>query len=367
MALDIKGKKTIDVIVKGHYQQEPKVVSLKKSQSSKIFSFFISLLFNAGFLLLLMMISVTVFKQEVVELVLESGQTKNHVKNTKVRFQKVKQPKPKPANTSSATPVISSVKSSNDAVFVLENDSEIQGFGIGDGWGKGASFGSGQKGGSIGFFGSRSVAERAVFIVDVSASLSNTQFSMIKKELSKSLDRLAPSVEYQVIFFSGPAWFASDDQSAKNKVHTIIHEGKEYIWNTQGGANKYYIESGEKLYTSSWLIASQSNIKKTARRIESVKKSYGTDWRHPLKMALALKPSPDVVYFLTDGVVGNGKQAVDEIIKVNKREAKAKIFTISMMQPRAEDLLKELADRSGGEFSVVLEGGEIKKGKKKKR
>ena len=84
-------------------------------------------------------------------------------------------------------------------------------------------------------------------------------------------------------------------------------------------------------------------------------------------MALNLKPSPDVVYFLTDGVVGNGKQAVDEIIKVNKRGPKAKIFTISMMQPRAEDLLKELADRSGGDFSVVMEDGEIKNKNKNKK
>ena len=367
MALDIKGKKGSGEIANEPKQKKEKVTFSKNTKGSKCLSFFISLLFNAGILLLLMLVSVTVLKQEVIELVLESGQTKKYTKNTKARFQKLKQPKPKPANTSNAARVISSVNSSNDAVFIIENDSKIQDFGIGEGWGKGASFGSGQKGGSIGFFGSRSVAERVVFIVDVSASLSKTQFFMIKKELSKSLDRLAPSVEYQVIFFSGPAWFASDDQSVKNKIHTIIHKGKEYVWNTQGGANKYYIESGEELYTSEWLIATQSNIKKTARRIDSVKKSYGTDWRHPLKMALNLKPSPDVVYFLTDGVVGNGKQAVDEIIKVNKRGPKAKIFTISMMQPRAEDLLKELADRSGGDFSVVMEDGDIKRENKKKR
>ena len=98
-----------------------------------------------------MLASVTVLKQEVVELVLESGKTKKYAKKTEVRFQKLKQPKPKPANTSNAAPVISSVKSSNNAVFVIENDSKIQDFGIGEGWGKGASFGSGQKGGSVGF------------------------------------------------------------------------------------------------------------------------------------------------------------------------------------------------------------------------
>lgn len=83
-------------------------------------------------------------------------------------------------------------------------------------------------------------------------------------------------------------------------------------------------------------------------------------------MALNMDPSPDVVYFLTDGVVGNGQQAVDEVIKMNRRGPRAKIFTISMMQPKAEDLLKDLADRSGGDFSVVLENGKVKKTNGKK-
>ena len=79
-----------------------------------------------------------------------------------------------------------------------------------------------------------------------------------------------------------------------------------------------------------------------------------------------MNPSPDVVYFLTDGVVGNGQQAVDEVIKMNKRGPRAKIFTISMMQPKAEDLLKDLADRSSGNFSIVLQNGEVEKMTKKK-
>jgi len=340
--------------------------SHKSGRRAKVFSIIMSLLLNGAVLLLLMLISISVFKQEVVELVLESGPNESRIDNSKKVFQISKKQKPQPANASNAAPVISSVTFSNDAVFAIEDDGALQDFGLGDGWGKGADFGSGQKGGSIGFFGSRSVAERVVFIVDVSASLSKMQFGMIKQELTKSLDRLAPSVEYQVIFFSGPAWFADDEQSVKNRIHTILHEGKKYIWNTQGGASKYYIESGGELYSSSWIKASQRNIRKTINRVELVNKSFGTDWRHPLKMALNMDPSPDVVYFLTDGVVGNGQQAVDEVIKMNRRGPRAKIFTISMMQPKAEDLLKDLADRSGGDFSVVLENGEVKKTKGKK-
>ena len=37
-----------------------------------------------------------------------------------------------------------------------------------------------------------------------------------------------------------------------------------------------------------------------------------------------------------------------------------------MMQPKAEDLLKDLADRSSGNFSIVLQNGEVEKMTKKK-
>ena len=339
----------------------------EKNTGAKAISLLIAILFNGAVLLVLMLISFTFFEEDEIELVVAQGPRDTKASIDKEQFQQSRQMKPTPASSSSSSPILTSVAASPNAVFAIESLAVTNTFGIGDGWGKGASFGSGQQGGSIGFFGSRSVAQRVIFIVDVSASLSSQQFTMIKNELNKSLKRLAPSVNFQVIFFSGPAWFAEDEQSVKNKVHTIIHKGKKYVWKTNGGASRYYIESEEDLYTSSWIISTQGNIKKTGRRIEAVKKSFGTDWRHPLKMALQMKPAADVVYFLTDGVVGNGQQAVDEVIKLNKRGPKAKIYTISMMQPRAEDLLKDLAERSGGEFSIVMGDGEVKKKKKQKK
>lgn len=339
----------------------------EKNTGAKVMSLLVAVLFNGAVLLVLMLISFTFFEEDEIELVVAQGPRDASTNINKEQFQQSRQMKPAPATSSSSSPILTSVAASPNAVFAIESLADTNNFGIGDGWGKGASFGSGNQGGSIGFFGSRSVAQRVVFIVDVSGSLSNQQFTMIKNELNKSLKRLAPSVNFQVIFFSGPAWFAGDEQSVKNKVHTIIHKGKKYVWKTNGGPSRYYIESEEDLYTSPWVIATQANIKKTGRRIEAVKKSFGTDWRHPLKMALQMKPAADVVYFLTDGVVGNGHQAVNEVIKLNKRGPKAKIYTISMMQPRAENLLKDLAERSGGEFSIVMGDGEVKKKKKTKK
>jgi len=356
-----------NLLIEGGASVSLGVSSEKKNTGAKIMSLLIAILLNATVLFVLMLISFTFFEEDEVELVVAQGPRDTKTNINKEQFQQRRQMKPTPASSSSSSPILTSVAVSPNAVFAIESLTDNNTFGIGDGWGKGASFGSGQQGGSVGFFGSRSVAQRVVFIVDVSASLSSQQFTMIKNELTKSLKRLAPSVNFQVIFFSGPAWFAEDEQSVKNKVHTIIHKGKNYVWKTNGGASRYYIESEKDLYTSPWIIATQGNIKKIGRRIEAVRKSFGTDWRHPLKMALQMKPSADVIYFLTDGAVGNGQQAVDEVIKLNKRGPKAKIYTISMMQPRAEDLLKDLAERSGGEFSIVMGDGEVRKKKKPKK
>jgi hypothetical protein len=71
----------------------------------------------------------------------------------------------------------------------------------------------------VGFFGSTSTASRVVFIVDVSASLSSKQFEMIKKEQTKSLMKLAASIQYQVIFFAGSAWFAPAGEGGRCAVY----------------------------------------------------------------------------------------------------------------------------------------------------
>ena len=119
--------------------------SHKSGKRAKLFSIILSLLLNGAVFLLLMLISISVFKQEMVELILESGPNESRIENNKKVFQISKKQKPQPANASKAAPVISSVTFTNDAVFAIEDDGALQDFGLGDGWGKGADFGSGQK------------------------------------------------------------------------------------------------------------------------------------------------------------------------------------------------------------------------------
>ena len=342
-------------------------VKERKNTGAKGVSLLVAIGLNALVMILLAWWTIMSFTEEEIELIVESGPADSVTKVDKKQFQQKQRTKPTPASGSQAPPLITSAVSDPNAVFVVETNAETDAFGIGEGWGKGAGFGSGGAGGgSVGFFGSRSTAQRVVFCVDASASLSTQQFSMIKRELNKSLKKLASSIQYQVIFFSGPAWFAEDDHSGSNKSHVVKHDGKKYEWKTKGGASAFYIVGDKELYTADWLPATSSNLAKTRARVEAESKSYGTDWRHPLRMALQMKPKPDVVYFLTDGAVGNGQQAVDQVLKINNRGKKAKINTIAMMLPkRGADLLGELAKKTGGEFTVVMADGSIKNGMQK--
>ena len=86
-------------------------------------------------------------------------------------------------------------------------------------------------------------------------------------------------------------------------------------------------------------------------------------------MALAMDPPPNVIFFMTDGQTGNATATVEDISKM-ARATKTKINTIAMMQPQAEKNMRELAESTGGEFSIVNQDGTVTKGddlKKKKK
>ncbi len=339
------------------------------TRAAKGLSLLMAIGINALILAALAWVAFKVVEVEEIEIAVSAGPVEAKTEIVPKEFQRQTRTKPKPASGSMAPPLIAAAATPSN-VFVMSNPTEVDAFGIGAGFGEGSGFGGpGGGGGSVGFFGSNSTAERVAFIIDVSQSLNNEQFDLIKSELTKSLERLSGSTQYQVIFFSGPAWFAADDQTGKGRgTRTVTHGGKKYLWETRGGAHQYFLKGDKELYTAPWISVSKANVARTLRRVEEVDRSYGTDWRHPLRMALSLNPKPDVVYFLTDGAVSNGQQAVDETLKLNRRGGRpAKINTIVMMQPRAEDLLGELADKTGGEFTVVKADGSVERPKGRRK
>ncbi|MEZ5303744.1 MAG: vWA domain-containing protein [Verrucomicrobiales bacterium] len=354
----------------------------QRTATAKTSAILVSVLVHAG-ILLLFAIWVFAAAQEAppnLVAVSEDGvQTLDPQKQklTQNRMQKPSSP------SARATELLAAATTSPVSIAVPEVpvDSEEL-IGVGDDFGMGTGFGFGNGGGGVGFFGQRTTAQRVVFAVDFSQSMTKQQLDLSTSELKKSLKKLPSTVQYQVICFSGPAWFVDwevkkvrgQGNSAKEPMYIVTdHKKKEHEFFMLNGYHVFRYDDGKKEYPNApWLKANASNIKKTSDQIMEVKLSGGTDWRQPLRMALAMDPKPDVIYFMTDGAVGNfGMDYADEIIKLNRRGSKAaKIYTISMMEPQAMEPLEHLAKKTGGDFRLVLADGSVVKSedyKKKKK
>lgn len=285
-------------------------------------------------------------------------------KKTLNKFQRPERPS---APSSSAAKVIAASVTSPLAVPVVEAtvDDALLGAGFGDGLGFGQGLGiGGPGGGGITFFGNKADGDRVAFVVDVSASMSNEQLALMKSELTRSLNGLPPGTQYQVIFFSGPVWFANQKIEGKGRNEVIVrgNRGKKLIWKSESGAagGFEFGDGKEALPVEPWISANPSNLRRTIKHVEAARKSFGTSWLQPLRMALSMDPKPDIVYFMTDGAVRNAAEDVKLVTRLNRRgKSKTKIFTTAMMQPQAADHLYELAKKNGGEFSIVKADGSM--------
>lgn len=150
----------------------------------------------------------------------------------------------KPAAPSSTmSKVIASSMASNTAipVLIIDVDQPAVSFGngddFGDGWGDGDGWGGG--GGASGgasFFKQKVNAQRICFVIDYSASMGGKQISLLKKELTRSIGALPKTMEYQLIFFAGPAWVAGAEViMAENKKSAVVkYNGSEHKWVSWG-------------------------------------------------------------------------------------------------------------------------------------
>ncbi len=263
-----------------------------------------------------------------------------------------------PASSANQMNVVTSFSASAVALPDLTNPTEaFDVVGLND-LGSSMDFGGGSKGGTVSFFGSRSSGKKIVFVVDASASMKNqgelgkTRFQLMKEELKKSVGSLPAGVAYQIIFFAGPAWFAGQPVDREN-------------WHDKNGRNHWYYKSGDvsELPQSKLLRASPGRVSATMKDIDSATMVFGTDWRAPLKMAMNLKP--DLIFFMTDGSIEQDPAqtpVVEDILSYNKKQSKAKINCICLMELQAFEMMEELSRGTGGEFSLVLENGDVVRG-----
>ena len=237
------------------------------------------------------------------------------------------------------------------------------GKGTGIGTGIGGGMGSGiNKGAAPVFFGMEMRAQRVAYVVDFSQSMrADGRDVLMREELSKSVKALPDKTKYQLIFFSGPVWVAGDTVTG----NTVEHEGKKYQW--QMKTLWEWVSQGP-LMKVDWLESSDSQRKKSLGLIKDTELVGGTDWESPLEIAMNMSPAPEVIFFMTDGAME--QRDMGRLAKGIAAKAKAKnikINTVNMMvtDAAAMEALTEMAEKTGGDVTMVEQGGKVKKIKKK--
>ena len=238
-----------------------------------------------------------------------------------------------------------------------EGNLSLEGNGLGDSFSPSMNFGGGG-GGAVTFFGSKSEAQKVVFVVDVSSSMKakgasrKSRFDLMKDELKGTVERLTPGVSFQIVFFSGASWFVGSQPDRGN-------------WHEKGGRYWHYKDGrDEQLPRASLIPANRARILKTLRIIDEVKPTYGSDARSPLKMAMNLMP--DVIFFMTDGEIMEDpekKPLIVDLVEYNQRKSKAKINCIILTEIAAYEIMGPLAKETRGEVSLVQEDGTILRGR----
>jgi hypothetical protein len=225
---------------------------------------------------------------------------------------------------------------------------------FGDGWSSGDDSGTG---GGASFFNQKVMAKRVVYVIDYSLSMRGVRDQLMRAEMKKSIENLSEGLQFQMIFFAGPVWVAGQEVAQKGKEATVKDGARKYEWKTNSDHHGW--NPVGKKQTAEWLSVTNSTLRDAAKNVRETPLVLGTIWDHPLEMALAMDPQPDVIFFMTDGAAGKKSTDIAKEIGKKARSQKVVINTVALMVPQAREPLKELAKLTGGQFSIVQEGGKV--------
>jgi len=143
------------------------------------------------------------------------------------------------------------------------------------------------------FLGTRSRGERFCIIADNSGSMVGAPLNHVKQELLKTLTELKEGTKFYVIFFN----------------HREVPMPFE-----------------------SWLDAGKLNVDKVAPWIQGIRAAGGTQPLPAFTKAMNLNPRPDVIFFMTDGLIPNNVPA--QVAAINDHQPKVVIHTIMFAHMR---------------------------------
>jgi len=352
--------------------EEAKARLDKQRRNSTIASAVISVLFIAVVVLALGFFLLPNILKESPTIVTYKGQSveedTQEVKKVKTSIQK----KPSaPAPTSARVITSNAPAATSIPVPDIPVNTESVDFGdgqdFGTGWGADVGFGGG--GGGASFFNQNVKADRIAYVIDYSASMRGKKDELMREELTKSVGGLKAGTQFQMIFFAGPAWAAGSDATVAGGKGTVKGKGGlKFEWTGKGAHDWKPVGKRQEM---GWLDMTANQMSESLEIIKTSKLIYGTDWTNPLEMAFDMDPSPQIVFFMTDGSTGgNMMKITDDLADIAKKKG-IMVNCVALMEPQAEGPMLNLAEQTGGVFTIVEADGTIrqidKMEKKKKK
>ncbi|MFD2255796.1 hypothetical protein ACFSSA_03825 [Luteolibacter algae] len=351
--------------------EEAKKKLIQQKRISTIISMATSVLVIVGVALILGIFLLPNLVKEASTIVTYKSAAIEETENVTEKVQNVIQRKPT-APSSATSKVITSSSPAATAIPTVDSFEDTQSVDFGDamefgtGWGEGTEFGTSGGGGAT-FFNQEVSAERIAYVIDYSASMHGERDSLMRAELTKSVQGLAPGSQFSLIFFSGPAWVAGDKVKVKRnekdkdkggaggEAVVTTPSGRDYDWEGKTISEWAPKRSVEK---ADWIKYSAKSIKETLEVIQSTPLSYGTDWENPLKMAIALEPPPQIIFFMTDGLMsGRDMEKLTRDLGGDAKKRGITVNTVALMEPKAAVHMYDLAKRTNGVFTIVESGG----------
>lgn len=174
--------------------------------------------------------------------------------------------------------------------------------------------GAGAGGGAgTSFFGVEASGNRFAFIVDISGSMQGAPILILQRELTSAIDSLLPHMTFAVLLF--------------NHTATPLIEGNPWIEATGGGKQR------------------------AIERIMQIQPWGGTDPRPAFARVFSMRPRPDAIYFMTDGIFETS--AADDIAVANVGRHKVAIHCITFIDNSAAEVMQRIAEDSGGTYTHV--------------
>ncbi|MDF1813577.1 MAG: hypothetical protein P1V20_15365 [Verrucomicrobiales bacterium] len=232
---------------------------------------------------------------------------------------------------------------------------------LGTDFGSSMSFGDTAGGSSVMFFGGKSTGKRFLFILDASISMKDEQIKLRNDELERTLKTLR-GVDYQVMLFAGGAYYADkgwalspDNPKTKTCPELFVSPHGKYAFKGTG-LFKFDLLDEKEFRSPDWKKASASAVRRTIEFVRKSKKFGGTDWDNALRMGHMMKPPPDVIFFMSDGL--DNELNEKEILRNNKKNGRPKINCVAMQTAKGSGKFAAIAKGSRGTYTIVDKDGE---------